>query len=80
MTFAQAFRTSHRAAVDALDGELALAGARILLVSSDELARARLARRMVAGGASVTAVRSVEEALALVRVGYRPDLMVDQGP
>jgi hypothetical protein len=42
MTFAQAFRTSHRAAVDALDGELALAGARILLVSSGRAgARAR---------------------------------------
>ena len=76
MTFAGAFRNSHRAACDGLSADLALAGARILLVSSEELARARLIQSLSAASAAVTAVCSHDEALALLRIGYRPGLVL----
>jgi CheY-like chemotaxis protein len=69
MTHAQAFRFS----------EPAVDGVRVLLVSSDELRLRRLAGSMKAAGGAVTAVCASDEALALLRIGYRPGVLLMDG-
>jgi CheY-like chemotaxis protein len=51
-------------------------GTRVLIVSDDALLPARLSRSMAQAGCSVTAVTDAGEALALLRIGYRPGLLV----
>jgi CheY-like chemotaxis protein len=51
-------------------------GTRVLIVSDDSFLPARLSRSMAQAGCSVTAVAGAGEALALLRVGYRPGLIL----
>jgi DNA-binding response OmpR family regulator len=65
--------------METMDGTItgsALAGTRVLIVSKDSLMPGRLSRPMTHAGCSVTAVAATDEALALIRVGYRPGLLV----
>lgn len=73
MTQAQAFRTPDPAS--ALGG-LLLEGARLLLVSGDDLLSRRLAQATRRAGGSMTTVCATDEALALLRVGYRPGVLL----
>lgn len=57
----------------------ALEGTRVLIVSGDCLLPRRLSTQMGHAGCSVTAVAAPDEALALLRIGYRPGLLMLDG-
>jgi hypothetical protein len=59
------------------ESALPLSGARVLIVAGEGGDHpARLTRRMMQVGCSVTVVLAADEALALLRIGYRPGVLV----
>lgn len=54
-------------------------GTRVLIVSGDCLLPRRLSTQMAHAGCSVTAVSATDQALALLRIGYRPGLLMMDG-